>query len=225
MRTTRRTIAYAVALVASAALGWWARAPAEAEAPAPTPDRATRVSAQPSTDHEPLIAVASDGNVTLRVEQQPLEWVLEQIAAQSARADVKSRARPPAAADAGRPCSEAVACTQAAAPPVDAARLLQAIERGSEAERFEGLLRARSSGVTVPEQTLKSLYETDASEQVRVAAFEGYLELRIDPRDLRQTLETALYLPSAAILREAARRLEELREIERTDALALQGDP
>jgi predicted outer membrane protein len=79
--------------------------------------------------------------------------------------------------------------------------------------------------VTVPEQTLKSRYETDASEQERVAAFEGYLELRTDPRDLRQALETALYLPSAAIHREAARRLEELREIERTDALALQGDP
>jgi hypothetical protein len=113
----------------------------------------------------------------------------------------------------------------ACAEPVDAARLLQAIERGSEPERFDGLLRARSDGVTVPEQTLRSLYETDASERVRLAAFESYLELRADPREVRQVLEAALYLPGAAIQREARRRLDELHEMERADALGVQGDP
>jgi hypothetical protein len=41
----------------------------------------------------PFIAVSSDDNVTLRVEQQPLEWVLEQIAIQSGWSDVRERAR------------------------------------------------------------------------------------------------------------------------------------
>jgi hypothetical protein len=216
-----RTIAYAVTMAMSAAAGWMARAPAEAPesraAPAAQPRPPIALAAP--ADTTPLIAVSSDGNVTLRVEQQPLEWVLEQIAAQSGWADVKSRARSATAAASTAP--EAVVC----AAPVDASQLLQAIERGSEPERFDGLLRARSEGVTVPEQTLRVLYENDASERVRLAAFESYLELRADSREARQVLEAALYLPSAAIQREARRRLDELHEMERADALAVQGDP
>ena len=103
---------------------------------------------------------------------------------------------------------------------------MHAIERGAETERFEGLMKARSAGLLVDERTLKSLYETDASERVRTAAFESFLEWRGDrPAALREALESALYVPSAAIQREAKRRLDELHEMERSDAQAPQGVP
>jgi hypothetical protein len=77
--------AHLAALVGSAAVGWSAH---EAATPAVVPAVvvAAPAPAKPNPVPEPpLIAVASDGNVTLRVEQQPLEWVLEQIALQSGR--------------------------------------------------------------------------------------------------------------------------------------------
>jgi hypothetical protein len=42
--------------------------------------------------------VSSDGQVTLRVEQQPLEWVLEQIAAQGGLVALDAAVRPGARA-------------------------------------------------------------------------------------------------------------------------------
>ncbi|WP_280154824.1 hypothetical protein [Piscinibacter sp. XHJ-5] len=219
-----RWVAWAAAVAMSATAGWLARGSASEP-----PKAAVRQPPAPSTASvlsQPLIAVASDGSVTLRVEQQSLEWVLEEISRQSGWADVKARARPaavggtaPAAAD------EAVACTPPPSP-IEVGRTLQAIERGSEAERFEGLMKARSAGLLVDERTLQSLFETDASERVRVAAFESYLEWRGDrPAALREALESALYVPSAAIQQEARQRLQEVQEMERADAHAPQGVP
>ena len=134
---------------------------------------------------------------------------------------VKEQARPatPAAVE------EKVACTPPPAPP-DLARTMHAIERGSEDERFDGLMKARSAGMLVDERTLKTLYETDASERVRTAAFESFLEWRTDsPAALREALESALYVPSAAVQRAAKQRLDELLEMERSDALVPQGVP
>jgi hypothetical protein len=114
------------ALVGSAAIGWWgheAAAPAAAPAvviAAPAP-QAAKSNPLPEA---PLIAVASDGNVTLRVEQQPLEWVLEQIALQSGKslpappppAAAVAPALPPAA-----PATHALPVVQAPEPePADA---------------------------------------------------------------------------------------------------------
>jgi hypothetical protein len=174
-----------------------------------------------------LIAVSADGQVTLRVEQQPLDWVLEQIAQQSGWADVRERARPAArpleasAKAAGAPAdeTEAVCFDSAGARPADAARTMAAIERGSESDRFDGLLQARADSLVVPSTTLKSIYETDASESVRLLAFETWLEANADRRDaVRDALDAALLLPSAAVQREARRRLDELNESERVDA-------
>lgn len=226
-----RTIAHAAALAMSAGAGWLAHGPAAPDVPAPAVVRLAPALVVPSAaaDSTPLIAVSSDGNVTLRVEQQPLEWVLEQIANQSGWADVKERARPRAAAgDVATAAPPPVLCVEstAGAPRLDAARVLHAIERGGEADRFAGLMKARSDGVLVPEQTLGSLYQTDASERVRVAAFESYLEQRADRREaVREALEAALYVSSQAVQREARQRLEELHEMERIDALSVQGDP
>ena len=164
----------------------------------------------------PLIAVASDGNVTLHVEQQPLEWVLEQIAAQGGNVKVTATA----AALRPTPSAQPSCPEPARVARIDPAKLLQQIERGSEEQRVQGLLEARSMGVYVPDGTLKTLFETDASERVRLHAFEAYLERQTgNNAALRRTLEAAVLIPSAVIQREAKRRLDELTDMERMDAL------
>jgi hypothetical protein len=162
----------------------------------------------------PLIALAGDGNITLRVEQRPLEWVLEQIALQAGGAPDDLLRRPVSAAPASRPPANA-ACSAPtlAAPPDD---LLRTIERGDEAARHDGLLQARGLGLAVPDDTLKTLFETDASDRVRLLAFESWLEPRAGNADaMREALESAVHLPSAAIQHEARRLLSQLQDVER----------
>ena len=241
----RNVIAQAAALAVAAGAGWIARTPATPEmasahrptvagaepvaAPTPKTPKApmTPTAAAVHVD-PPLIAVSADGQVTLRVEQQPLDWVLEQIALQTGYRDLRQHSRPvgetvapvsvSAAATAHEADSEA-SCTEA---PVinadDLRRALAAIERGSEAERFDGLLAAGAGGVQVPEATLKTLVETDASDRVRLAALERILEAHSgDLAAERAALEAALYVPNAAVQLEARRRLDELTEAMRPD--------
>ena len=233
-------IAHTATAVVAAAAGWFAHepappTPATVAAQPPAPLQAT---VAPPASSTPLIAVASDGNVTLRVEQQPLQWVLDQIAVQAGWPDLQRRACPAAvqvaaSAPATPPAGPAVAaptpvlaCSESAARQVDPARVLQAIESGTEAERFQGLMLARSADVPVTEATLKHLFETGGSERVEMAAFEAYLALRADrPDELRAALEAAQYAPTATIRRDAAQRLHELREVERLNALPPLADP
>lgn len=217
-------------LAASAALGWlagWQMQPA----PSPTaPARATAVAAGPAAaaqsvaDASPQIIIASDGNATIHVEQQPLAWVLEQIAKHSGWSDVHARATPADASGvpsgSAEPVAEVITVTEA---PRDEAQVLQAIARGSEADRFDGLMAARSSGVALAGDLLKTVFESDASERVRLAAFETYLEgLSGDGSAMRAALSAALYVPNAAIQREARERLDELDSSERIDAATRQ---
>jgi hypothetical protein len=226
----RRGLVLGVTALASAAAGWALRG----EPPAATVNsivagaaRVAAAPAQPPHDGKPVIVIASDGNATLHVDQQPLEWVLEQIAQQSGWSDVRERAARTASATSAAPAvpvaEAAVACADAPAP-ADAARVLQTIERGSDRERLDGLMQARDEQVTVPDGVLKSLYETDASDAVRLAAFETYLERHAGTAGAqRAALESALYVPSAAIQREARQRLDELEAAERADAALPQG--
>lgn len=224
----RHTLGYALTALMSCAATWLVASPGAAthgSVRAPAAATPTGNAAPMQADKGTLIAVASDGNVTLRVEQQPLEWVLEQIARQSGWSDVKERARGVLAdgtAASNGSFAGAAPSVCAEAPmfkPGEAEQLLQAIQRGSEADRFGGLLQARADGVPVPDDTLKVLFETDASDQVRLLAFETYLEARSgDPATLRTALEAGLYVPSGAIQGEAKKRLEELREMARIDA-------
>jgi hypothetical protein len=91
----RMAAAFAATAISGVATGWWLHAPEPLVLPechnAPAVVASSAASTAPPSS-VPLIAVASDGNVTLRVEQQPLEWVLEQIAAQSGWGDVRERA-------------------------------------------------------------------------------------------------------------------------------------
>jgi hypothetical protein len=230
---TYRTFAQVATLAMAAGTGWVAR-DATLEAPPAEPVQARPVCAPApkpvsSLVTEPLIAVSSDGQVTLRVEQQPLEWVLEQIALQSGDTHLRERARPAEAGAATRAAAdpavrsdaakvEAV-CTEAqVVSPGEVERALGEIQRGTERERFEGLLTVGASGIQVPEAMLKTLFETDASDRVRLAAFERYVEpLGGDPTALRDVLEAARYVPNAAVQAEAQRRLDELIEASRPD--------
>ncbi|MBP6776053.1 MAG: hypothetical protein KA151_02255 [Piscinibacter sp.] len=220
-------LTHVAVLAVAAGTGWFARDPApvapDTRPSSIRPTAAPTASAAPTG--QPLIVVSTDGLVTLRVEQQPLDWVLEQIALQAGYGDLRERVRPAGAAASASTGAPLVASTRErlcaespAVAPAEARRLFTTIERGSEAERFEGLLAAVSSSITVPDALLKSRLETDASDRVRRVALELYLEPRSgEPAALRTALEAAMYVPNAAVQQEARRRLDELMESARPD--------
>ena len=220
-------LTHVAVLAVAAGTGWFARDPApvapDTRPSSIRPTAAPTASAAPTG--QPLIVVSTDGLVTLRVEQQPLDWVLEQIALQAGYGDLRERVRPAGAAASASIGAPSVAqahesmCTQAQmAATADARRLLATIERGSEAAPFEALLAAASSSITVTDALLKSRLETDASDRVRRVALELYLEPRSgEPAALRTALEAAMYVPNAAVQQEARRRLDELMESARPD--------
>jgi len=234
----QRAVAHAATALVAAAAGWSAH---QSAMPAPEPSAKQTLPHSCRTEHAlPMIVVSSDGKVTLHVEKRPLDWVLEQIAIHSSRAGLRQqagvapeRATADAAATACLPASAAIAPAPAfangpewPAREVDAARVLQSIEGGTETERFHGLMLARSGGITVAEPVLKRLFETGESERVQVAAFEAYLAPRADRADaLRTALEQAQHAPTASIQREARQRLAELAELQRLDALPPLTDP
>jgi hypothetical protein len=229
-----RVIAALGVVAVSGGSGWMLHAAttppaADVVRPGPAPRVPLHASAgMQATDDKPVIIVASDGQVTLRVEQQPLEWVLEQIAQQSGLRHRVAALRAPAGAASA---AQAAECPEAAAPELlpqqQVRQLLQAIRNGSEQERIDGLLQAREAAVPLPDDTLKTLFETDASEQVRLRAFEAYLESRSGNLDeTRSALQAAQYVPNAAIQAEAKAQLQQLQDIERIDAASQQqSDP
>lgn len=93
---SRQLSAYLVIAAVSCAAGAWWAGPTSAHEqisaaiPAP-PLRAGNTENVPRVA-QPLISVSSYGTVTLRIEQQPLEWVLDEIARQSGWPDVRARA-------------------------------------------------------------------------------------------------------------------------------------
>ncbi len=216
---------YAVVAAISGGAGAWltstppgtagAAAPAAAKAAAGAAANSTAtVAALTPRDSAPLIAVASDGTATLRVEQQPLEWVLEEIGKQSGWPDVNQRvgAARRGVSAAAAPDLAAAGCTVATGgvrPPPST--LQQTLAQGTDDERYDGLLRARGEGQSLPDDTLKRLYENDASDRVRSLAFQRSLEARASGVDeMRGALEAGLAVPNDAVRAEARRRLESL---------------
>lgn len=225
-RPPLRTLAWAAAVAASAAAGWMARGPGSAPlpaasgaaAPAPAPEGAVAL---------PRIIVADDGRATLHVEQQPVDWVIEQLAAQAGR-----RTAPALAPAAGMHAADAASGTDPDPPPeagcaqaaADADALLLAIAQGGDEARADALLRARVDGVPVPDTLLRELIDTSPSDRVRLAAMDSWLEARAgDPRAERGALESLVVVSNAAVQHDLRRRLVELDEMERLEALAVHG--
>ena len=174
----------------------------------------TAVAAMTSRASAPLIAVSSDGTATLRVEQQPLEWVLEEIGKQSGWPDVHDRvgAGRRLVAAAAAPDPAAAGCTAVPGgvrpPPTT---LLQALAQGTDDQRYDSLRQARAEGLSLPDDTLKRLYENDASDRLRSLAFQRLLEGRASGVDeMRGALEAGLAVPNEAVRAEARRRLDSL---------------
>lgn len=221
---TTNTLCRLGVVALSAAGGWWLHAATAPTADAPPPVPAPAAARAPAADPTPLIAVLDDGNVTLSVEREPLDWVLAQIARQGGRTDTMNRpaeaATTPAAQPVGAPCA-------APLPTAAAQPLLQAIRHGAEDERFDGLLQARATATPLPEGLLRTVAETDASDRVRLLAFEQLLEpLAGDDAALRGVLQAAAFAPGLAVPQDARRRLAELDERQRIGAATVQkSDP
>ena len=175
------------------------------------------------------VTLYGDGTVTINVQDRPLQWLLEEIARQgggevAAPASVQNAAAQPVAA-----ATETGACNEGPCPETNAqeqAEALQAIHEGNEQARYEALLTASSLGLSLPQETLKTLSERDTSERVRSLAFEQYLNAvqeslnavqETSVEDTRATLQAALYSPSAAIQTQATMMLDQLMESERVD--------
>lgn len=198
----QRAVAHAATALLAAAAGWMAHA-SVTPVPPPPPSPAAKAPAPVS---------AGPG----RPDKRPLVAAPQQVAVASQAAPAVPRTSAPAPA--------LPSCT--AAEAVDAARVLQALEHGSEAEQFQGLMLARSAGLAVAEPLLKRLFETGASERVQIAAFESYLALRADrPDALRTALEQAQHASPPSIQQDARQRLAELAELQRLDALPPLTDP
>ena len=202
----------AVAAISVAAARWGSLPGDEPQAPTVSSIGKQPPSANPPTvaqENTPLISVSSVGTVTLRVEQQPLEWVLDEIARQSGWSDVKERAGMPrsptnvsaASADA------TTGCVKAAGRPTQ----LHPIALVNADQRYDSLLRTRSEDIPLLEDTLKRLYQTDESDAVRVLAFGRFLEGRVSNIDeMREALQSGLAVPNKAVQAEAQRRLNSL---------------
>lgn len=226
--TTSAAFRYLGVALCSASAGWWLNAPQmPASVPAPAVQLAPRSPAAPMADSSTqpaVVRVLDDGNVTLRVEREPLEWVISEIERQGGLKWLPGGRLPQPQPTSATPHPTSDACTDM--PPRDRQgeeRLLRTIRQGSDTDRFTGLLQARDESLPLPGTLLKTLFETDASDSVRLLAFEAYLEAEaLQPAALRSALESALYVPNAGVQQEARRRLDELAERERIDAASVQ---
>jgi len=199
-------------LVFGLACGWAGWAGARMAAAGAAGGRAHDASSTAPAPHTlfasaPTIALAPDGKVTLHVDGEPLQWVLAEIDRQAGAAVATSPDRADHA-DSPRRIGAATeaACSVARAP--EAQDVVARVLRGTETERYDTLVQARSGGA-VSEDTLRTLYQSDASPRVRLLAFEYAQEATEgDPAARRAELEAARLLPDAVVAQEAARRLE-----------------
>jgi hypothetical protein len=214
----RQLGAHAVVAFVSAIAGVWLTEPEPAAVAAAAAAPPAIVPAGSAQQSPTLISVEGNGTVTLRVEQMPLDWVLEQIGKQSGRSDLSQRvgAARPSVAAALVPDPKAAGC---APVPPPAATVLQAIASGSDDERYESLLRARADGVSLTDDALKRLYLNDASDRVRTLAFQRFLEQHSASfDDMREALEAGLAVPNEAVRAEARGRLDSLLNGEGVDS-------
>lgn len=99
---------------------------------------------------------------------------------------------------------------------------LSKVMRGTDDERYQALVAVQNEG-GVTEAALKALYESDASPQVRLLAFDLALQAHAgNAVAMRDALQSARLMPDPAISLEAAKRLEALAVLEKAHAAAPQ---
>lgn len=221
----RLTMGFIVTALSAGVGGWLIAAGHHDVATEPRQATATITGPTPSPpkslDTRALILVSTDGNVTLRVEQQPLRWVLEEIARQSGWTEL----RPPSCtAVSQRP---AVAAQPSAASEREAQGVTQAQATGAlppnpssrETENLQAQLAETLRNAPDEGTALRALYQSDATDEMRLLAFETHLgTVSGDRAQLRQVLEAASRSRSAVVQAEAKRRLDELNDNERLNA-------
>jgi hypothetical protein len=202
-------------LVFGLACGWAGWAGARMAAAGATAGRTHDASNAAPAPHSlfasaPTIAVAPDGKVTLHVDGEPLNWVLAEIDRQAGHTVASAAEHADRAEHADTPrrigAATGAACSVAQSP--EAQDVVARVMRGTETERYDTLVQARSGGA-VSEEMLRTLYQSDASSRVRLLAFEYAQEATEgDPGARRTELEAARLLPDAVVAQEAGRRLE-----------------
>lgn len=202
----RQWVLMAATAIAGGVFGWGlgqasrgAKPPAVAHDEAPAPHTLFA--------NGPLVAVGKDGRVTLHVDHESLSWVLAEIDRQAGAHVVTTLDKAPVAADRGATVAARPDAAESAVRPDE---VLARVLRGSESERYDTLLQSLNGGA-LSADTLKTLYQTDASPRVRLLAFEDAQEATEgDPAARRTELEAARLLPDPVVAEAAGRLLEAL---------------
>ncbi len=179
--------------------GWMQPVPPPAAVPAPAPaDPAPRASllafpAAPQADADTdRVELHPDGNASIQVRERTPAWVLAELCRQGAR-------------------GLAGCGPGAAAAASGAAQTLSRLKNPNEQARLQALMQARDEGLALPEGTLQALMASDPSEQVRMEAFDSYIEGRSGTMaEMRAALQAVMRLPDAALQARAREQLDEL---------------
>lgn len=145
-----------------------------------------------------------DGSASIQVRQRPPAWVLGELCRQGARGLAG--------------CGQGSAPV-AAAPASGAAQMLSRLKDPREQARLQALVQARDEGQALPEGTLQALMASDPSENVRMEAFDSYIEGHSGSMaEMRAALQAVQNLPDPALQARAREQLNELEEGYRYDA-------
>jgi hypothetical protein len=234
LMTASRFLGLVATVLVSGATGWvlneqWrttgenAALPVAESSASSLPAPGTTPGAGPPQAQHQQVTLFGDGTVTVNVQNHPLQWLLDEIARQGGgQIPAPAPVQDPAALAAQNSPESAVgnAGSGSATGALEQKRALQTLQtlqeirEGDEKVRYESLLKASSLGLAVPHETLKSIYETDTSERVRLLAFQQYLDVTQSAslEETRATLHDALYSTSAAVQTEAQKLLDELGE-------------
>ena len=131
----------------------------------------------------PPVQLFADGTVTVNVQNRPVQWVLDEITRLGGlqvglpQSPVQEAPEQPTLnAPQFAACKDSPGLEFEACQEEQARQSLRAISEGDEKARYESLAMAGAIGLSVPQETLKTLYETDTSERVRLLAFEQYID-------------------------------------------------
>lgn len=122
---------------------------------------------------------------------------------------------------AGKDAGAAAAAAPAQAPrdEAPAERLARALRTGSEQQRYDALVQARSEGAPLPDTQLMQLMAQDPSERVRLLAFENYIEAQSGDLDaLRTGLQAVLRIPYTALQAKAREQLDGIEQLYQQNA-------